>query len=67
MCRRHIKRRLKTDGHIEPLMDVLTELDADRKRLATEVESIKEQLASSDDLGSTQELIRIMDTMVSPA
>jgi DNA invertase Pin-like site-specific DNA recombinase len=57
-----IKRRLKTDDDIEPLIDVLTDLERDRKQLASEVETIKEKLSTSDDLGPTQDLIRIMDT-----
>jgi DNA invertase Pin-like site-specific DNA recombinase len=57
-----IKRRLKAEDDIEPLMDVLRELDHDRKEVIKEVAAIKEELASSDGLGPTQNLIGLMDT-----
>ncbi|MGC1722845.1 MAG: hypothetical protein WA746_28035, partial [Isosphaeraceae bacterium] len=52
-----IKRRLKAEDDIEPLMEVLRELDNDRKAVMKEVAAIKEELASSDGLGSAQDLI----------
>ena len=57
-----IKRRLKAEDDIEPLMDVLRELDHDRKTLMKEIVTIKEELSSSDGLGPTQNLIGLMDT-----
>ncbi len=57
-----IKRRLKAEDDIEPLMEVLRELDNDRKAVMKEVAAIKEELASSDGLGSAQDLIGLMDT-----
>ena len=43
-------------------MDVLRELDHDRKTLMKEIVTIKEELSSSDGLGPTQNLIGLMDT-----
>lgn len=43
-------------------MEVLRELDNDRKAVMKEVAAIKEELASSDGLGSAQDLIGLMDT-----
>jgi Recombinase len=57
-----IKRRLKAEDDIEPLMDVLRELDHDRKAVMKEIVTIKEELSSSDGLGPTQNLIGLMDT-----
>jgi len=62
-----IKRELKSEDDIEPLMAILRELDNDRKMLVKEIATIKEQLASTNDIGSTQDLIHIMDTTEEPS